>query len=100
MVAFPTPAFTGFSQVTANSPADVQNTGWELLINSKIVDTKQFRWSAKVNIGINRNKLLAYPNLSQSPYAGFLIIGQSLTIRRLLHYHRYRPADWRIQLRG
>lgn len=92
LVQFPTPAFTGFSYVTANSPANVQNKGWEFIINSKIIDNKNFKWKTRINIGINQNKLLFFPNLSQSPYAGQYIIGQSLNIIRLLHYSGVNPS--------
>jgi TonB-linked SusC/RagA family outer membrane protein len=91
LVSFPTPSFSGFTSVTANSPADVQNEGWEMSLNGKIIDDKLFKWSIRFNIGINRNKLLAYPNLLQSPYAGFYFIGRSLGIRRLLHYTGIDP---------
>ena len=86
LVAFPTPNFSGFTNVTANSPANVENTGWEFTLNSKLVDKANFKWSMNYRIGINRNKLISYPNISQSPYAGSLIVGQSLNIKRLLHY--------------
>jgi len=85
LIPYPTAYFTGFSAVASNSPANVQNTGWEFLLNAKIIDHSIFKWNAKFNIGINRNKLLAYPNLSQSPYAGLYIVGKPLNIRRLLH---------------
>lgn len=86
LVQFPTPTLTGFPNVTSNSPADVENKGWEILLNSRIVEGKDFKWSSRFNIGINRNKLLAYPNLSQSPYADALVIGQPLNIIKLLHF--------------
>lgn len=85
LVSFPTPAFSGFTNVTANSPAKVENSGWEFILSSNIINNKIFKWSTKFNIGINKNELLAYPNLSQSPYAGTLVIGQSLNIIKLLH---------------
>ena len=91
LIQFPTPAFTGFINVTANTPADVENTGWEFVINGKLIDGENFKWSAKFNVGINRNKLLAYPNLSQSPYADFFVIGQSLNVKKLLHYTGVDP---------
>jgi len=91
LVAFPTPLLTGFTSVTSNSPADVQNTGWEFLLNAEILNEKNFSWSAKFNIGINRNKLIKYPNLSQSPYGGRLIIGQSINIIKLLHFTGIDP---------
>lgn len=85
LVAFPTPLFTGFNTVTSNSPAEVQNTGWEFIATGKVIDNQKFKLTIKLNIGINRNKLIAYPNFSQSPYVGTLAIGQSLNIKRLLH---------------
>jgi TonB-linked SusC/RagA family outer membrane protein len=85
LVAFPTPIFTGFGNVTTNSPADVENSGWEFILRSKIVDGTKFRLSTRFNIGINRNRLISYPNIEQSPFRGRFIIGQPLNIQRLLH---------------
>lgn len=85
LINFPTPYFTGFNNVIANSPANVENKGWEITLNSKIIDNQDFRWSVRCNLGINRNKLISYPNLSQSPFSDTYIIGQSLNIRKLLH---------------
>jgi len=79
LVGFPTPNFTGFSYVTTNSPADVQNTGWEFNWSGKWF-TGNFNWTSSFEISFNRNKLLAYPNLAQSPYAGLYTIGQPLNI--------------------
>lgn len=91
LVAFPTPAFSGFTSVTANSPALVQNSGWEFTVGSKIIHTRNFDWSANLNVAINRNKLVAYPNFSLSPYASTLVIGQPLNITRKLHYTGVDP---------
>ena len=91
LVEFPTAALTGFTNVTTNSPANVQNTGVELTLNTKNVDNQDFKWVSKFNIGFNRNKLLAYPDLAQSPYAQNLVVGQSLNIVRLLHYTGIDP---------
>jgi len=85
LLQFPTPLFTGFPNVVANSPADVENKGWEFLLNTKIFDGKSFKWTARLNIGINRNKLLAYPNLDQSPYADAFVIGKPINLLKLLH---------------
>jgi TonB-linked SusC/RagA family outer membrane protein len=92
LVFFPTPLFTGFNNVTSNSPADVENQGIEIDLNARILDKGEFKWSVKYNIGINRNKLIAYPNLSQSPYKDIFIIGKSLNIRRVLHYTGVDPS--------
>ncbi len=86
LVQFPTPIFTGFQGVTSNSPADVENTGWEFNLSAQIFSNKAFKWLSKLNVGINRNKLIAYPNLSQSPYASSLAVGYPLHMAYLLHY--------------
>jgi TonB-linked SusC/RagA family outer membrane protein len=91
LVQFPTPIFTGFPNVTANSPADVENIGWEFLLNVKLVDKPKYQWVTKFNIGINQNKLLAFPNLTQSPYYDTYIVGRSLNIVKQLHYTGVDP---------
>ncbi|MBZ4189321.1 SusC/RagA family TonB-linked outer membrane protein [Niabella beijingensis] len=85
IVPFPTPAFTGFTSVTSNSPANVRNTGWEFMLKGNIINKKLMQWASSFQIGINRNKLIAYPNLSQSPYASLYVVGQSLNIVKVLH---------------
>ncbi|WP_162846942.1 SusC/RagA family TonB-linked outer membrane protein [Mucilaginibacter gracilis] len=91
LIDFPIPEYTGFSTVTANSPALVQNKGLEFVFSAKIIKTKDFDWSMNFNTSFNRNKLLAYPNLSLSPYANRFVIGQPLNIVKLLHYTGVDP---------
>lgn len=86
LVSIPLPAFTGFASVTANSPALVQNSGWELNADLRLIETKRLRLGLNFNVAINRNILLAYPNFSQSPYKNQLIIGKPLNIARVFHY--------------
>ncbi len=86
LVAFPTPTFTGFSSVTANSPANVRNSGWESSLNANLISKKNFSWSVSFNIGINTNKLLSYPDLDKSPYFSMYKIGQPLTNLYLFKY--------------
>lgn len=91
LVPYPLPNITGFSYVVSNSPALVQNTGHEMNLQGKIIGHKDFDWSVNFNIGYNRNKLVAFPNLSQSPYATTYVVGQSLSIVHLLHYTGVDP---------
>lgn len=91
LISFPLALYTGFNTVTANSPAFVQNTGWEFNITGKIIATKNFNWSLNFNTGINRNKLLSYPNIEQSPYANLYMVGKSLNIVKKLHYTGVDP---------
>jgi TonB-linked SusC/RagA family outer membrane protein len=99
LLPYPTAAFTGFTSVTANWPAKVQNSGWEVLLNAKIIKTSAFSWSANFNIGINRNKLLAYPGLASSPYFNQYKVGRSLNEQYLLHYTGVDPLTGQYSFR-
>lgn len=92
LVDFPTPALSGFTSVAANSPAMVENSGWEFVSGSKIISSKNFRLSINFNMAINRNKLIAYPNIELSPYINTLVIGKPLNIIKLYHYTGVDPS--------
>src|ERR1044072_9050265 len=85
LINYPLPIMTGFYSVIANSPADVQNTGTEVVMNTRIIDKEKLTWNISFNIGVNHNKLIAFPNIQQSPYAYHLLVGKSLSMRHLLH---------------
>lgn len=91
LLSLPLPALSGFSSVIANSPALVQNSGWEFTLNANILNTRKFKFSINLNAAINRNILVAYPNFLQSPYVGQLIIGQPLNIINVFHYTGVDP---------
>jgi hypothetical protein len=91
LVSYPLPILTGFGNVTANSPADVRNRGIEFIFNSKIIEQENFSWNVSFNLSANRNVLLAFPNLSQSPYANILFIGKPLYLANSLHYMGVDP---------
>jgi len=91
LISFPTASFTGFINVVANSPANVQNTGLEFTLNAKLVSGKNFSWMADFNIGMNRNKLVSYPKIEQSPYWTNYRIGESLDNRYVYNYTGIDP---------
>ncbi|HVU94345.1 MAG TPA: SusC/RagA family TonB-linked outer membrane protein [Puia sp.] len=91
LLQYPTAAFTGFTAVTANWPANVQNNGWEIVLNAGIINGKDFSWIARFNMGINRNRLLSYPGLLNSPFATLYKVGKSLNEKYLLHYTGVDP---------
>ena len=51
---------TGFSSLVTNF-GDVQNRGFELLLNTTPIKTKNFRWDLDVNFAINKNMILSMP---------------------------------------
>jgi TonB-linked SusC/RagA family outer membrane protein len=95
LISYAIPGITGFTSILANSLASLQNSGFEGILKATIIDSKNVKWNANFNIGVNRNKLLAYPGLDQSPYANRYIIGQPMNLTYLLHFTGVDPADGR-----
>lgn len=92
LVSFPTPLFSGFPSVVTNSPANVENRGLEFALTLKPIQGDVFNWEVKANISFNRNKLLSYPNFSESPYYGVYKIGYPLSMSRVLKSRGVDPA--------
>jgi hypothetical protein len=89
--------YTGFDNVIANSPANVENKGWEFTLNAKVFERSNISWTLNFNTGKNKNKLLSYPNLDQSPYNYYYVVGQPLNIVRALHYTGVDPQTGQYQ---
>ena len=92
LINYRQPYITGFNQVQENLPATIQNTGWELTLNSTNIKSKNFSWSSSFNTSFPSTKLIAFPNLATSPYASSFIIGQSLFLRKVVHYTGVDPS--------
>lgn len=87
LVAYPLPVLTGFTNYAAkNSPAIVQNTGWEMLVQTKNRIDQHWQLNGNVSLTIPRNKLIAFPNLASSSYATSLVIGESLSVLKGFEY--------------
>lgn len=86
LTAYPTPMYTGFTEVTANWPATLQNSGWEFKVNFELMKKADFSWTMNINGGWNKNILLKYPDLALSPYASRYRIGKSVNDVHLYHY--------------
>ena len=61
----PVQSTTGFTYVYFNS-ADIMNSGVELTLNGKIIQTKDWGLTAAVNFAYNYNKVLKYNPVSKS----------------------------------
>lgn len=92
LVSFPTGEYTGFPNVTANSPANMQNTGWSVAVSAAAIRTKNFQWNVSFNTSYQKNKLLDYPNLELSPYATTYKIGESTNTYYMFRYLGVDPA--------
>lgn len=67
LTSYTLPYVTGFASISKNLDALVQNTGWEFLLNTTNVTTKDFRWTSSINLTVNRNKLVSVaPGMSDN----------------------------------
>lgn len=86
LVGIPLPSTTGFSSIQSNLPATVENSGYEMELNSTNFKSKNWRWTANFNISIPENKLLTFPGLAGSTYANTYVIGESIYVVKLFDY--------------
>ncbi|MCS3800878.1 SusC/RagA family TonB-linked outer membrane protein [Niastella sp. OAS944] len=92
LVTYTLPYTTGFSGITSNLPAVIENTGLEVSLNTINIRGKDFSWESNINITVPRNKLVEFPNLSNSTYKTTYSIDRSLDVRYTYHYTGLDPA--------
>lgn len=86
LVGIPLPSTTGFSSLTANLGATVENSGLEFTLRTVNFQRKSFEWTTSFTISANRNRLVSYPGLEQSTYANLYVVGESINLIRLYYY--------------
>lgn len=84
------PMITGYPNINDNLNAEVQNTGWEISLNTENIQTSNFKWSTAVNVTFPQNKLISFPDLEQSSLGYILKVGYPLNIAR---YYSYWGVD-------
>lgn len=80
LIQYRLPTTTGFTSVTQNLPALVQNKGIELVVTSNNITGNVFKWNTSANLTIPRTKLLRFPGLATSAYASQYVEGESLNL--------------------
>ena len=50
LVGYSLPAVSGFTAVLGNLPASLENSGWELTLNTQNITSKVFSWTSSFNI--------------------------------------------------
>ncbi|MDD7888231.1 SusC/RagA family TonB-linked outer membrane protein [Flavivirga sp. 57AJ16] len=83
LVGIPLAATTGFSELTGNFDATVENTGFEVDLRTINIQKGDFRWTTTFNISVPKNKLVKFDGLETSTFADQYIIGKPLTIVKL-----------------
>ena len=61
------PLETGFASTTVNW-ASMENSGWEIALNTNNITTKNFKWNTTLNLGFNSNKILNETVAENSTY--------------------------------
>lgn len=84
------PYQTGFSSITSNQPAEIENSGFEVEFNTVNISNKDWKWTTNLNFTFPKNKLLRYPGLESSAYSNTYEIGKSINIFR---GYRYTGVD-------
>ena len=84
------PTTTGFSGIVVNWDTIVENTGLEIDLRTVNFQNNKFKWSTTFNISANRNKLVSFPGLEDSPFARSLVVGKPLGIKR---YYKVLGVD-------
>jgi TonB-linked SusC/RagA family outer membrane protein len=92
LINYRLPAQTGFTSVVQNFSALIQNSGLEFLLTSKNFNTEEVNWTSSINLTINRNKLISFPNIASSSYSAKYVVGKPLSIIYLYHFLGVDPA--------
>lgn len=85
LLGYPLPIIAGFNYISANLPATVQNTSWEISLNTTNIKSKDFTWISSFNVTVPKNKLISFPGLSSSAYASTLVISKPINIIKAYH---------------
>ncbi len=93
LVPYQTAGFTGFPSVIGNLPAVIQNTSWEFTLNSTNIKSTHFSWITNLNLTIPHNKLISFPNIENSAYAGSFLVGQPIGQPLVYKYAGVNPQD-------
>ncbi|RBQ06808.1 SusC/RagA family TonB-linked outer membrane protein [Pedobacter miscanthi] len=100
LVNYAIPLITGFSSYQANLPAVIQNSGWEISVNSNNLKGKKIAWSTNFNITIPENKLKSFDNFENSSYAAIYELGYDITRIRGYQSLGIDPASGKVLYAG
>lgn len=99
LVGFPLGATTGFSNIQGNFPAVVQNSGVELSLTTRNIQSNgQFQWSTYFNLTIPKNRLVEFADIETSPdYDNLYVVGKPLDIAKAYKYTGMDPVSGEYQ---
>lgn len=80
LIDYPLSSQAGVPSVNQNMNAQIQNSGWEFMLNMSQIKHKDFSWTTSLNLSVSRNKLLSFPDLQNSSYYTIYALGKSLSL--------------------
>ncbi len=98
LTGYPLPAITGFSSVQANLPATIENSGWEVALNTLNIKGDKLSWQTSLNFTLPRNKLVEFDNLELTPYRQTYRVGEPLDIALVYKYDGINPETGRYEI--
>lgn len=82
LFSMPIPNYTGFSSYPTNL-GEIENRGVEFSLGGELLKTKDFNWTADLNVSVNKNKVIDLPNhtpiITSSGVSNFPIGGSFYT---------------------
>lgn len=91
LIRYGLPLQTGFSGITENFPALVQNSGVEEELTTHNIQTKHVQWTTALNLTLPYNRLRSFPGIATSSYSN-LEVGQPLSTVDGFVYTGVNPA--------
>ena len=73
------PVTSGFDNVMENI-GETRNRGWELSLNARLIDSKDFTWSTDLNLFGNKEKIIDLYGTGQDDVGNEWFIGEPLTV--------------------
>lgn len=94
LMSEPTSLTTGFSSILTNI-GEMRNNGFELELNSTLLDNKNFTWSSGLNFSHNNNEILVLDGVQTSIISGSQIrmVGKPYNTFYLREFAGIDPAD-------
>lgn len=91
IVQQPLSSITGFTQYPINTDATIENTGYEINLNTRNIVHKDFSWSSNFGITVPRNKLASFPGIASLQLNFNYEVGRSLGNTKLYQYAGVDP---------
>jgi TonB-linked SusC/RagA family outer membrane protein len=86
LTGIPLPGTTGFTVLQSNLDALVENKGTEFTLRTVNLENSVLTWSTNLNLTLERNTLLEYPDLDTSTFRNTYVIGEPLNIKKVYHF--------------